>query len=84
MLYSTDIAACNSFIFPKLWFYLKGKILTWKTFFEKYNDAAWLNIKQRISGASTNEKLPGLSVLNVKGTSLKIYNISFIAHFCLG
>ena len=35
------------------------------------------------SGAFTNRKLNGISVLNAKGSILKKINISFIIHFCL-
>ena len=38
--------------------------------------------KRNFRGASTNEKLSGISILNAKGTVLKGINDSLSVHFC--
>ena len=77
---SPDLALFNCFffsLFSKVKIHLKGKIWRCGGHKRKYNSAGFPHTKRGFGGASTNAKLAGISVLNIKETILKRINISF-------
>ena len=69
-----------NYLNPKLKILLRTKILRYGEHQKKSEGEASHNIK---CSALTNEKLARISLLNAKGTTMKI-NVSFIVHFSLG